>query len=66
MPMLKVVGSVVLANGWHLMQGLVSKIVKWPIPTSISNVRAFLGMAGVGQKWIQGFSIIAHPLTLLT
>ena len=51
-PMLEVVGSVVSADGWHLAQGLVSKIVKWPILTSVSNVRAFLGMASVGRKWI--------------
>jgi hypothetical protein len=65
-PMLEVIGSVVSADSWHLAQGLVSKIVKWPIPTTVSNVRAFLGTAGAGQKWIRGFSIIARPLTLLT
>lgn len=29
-------------------------------------MRSFLGTAGVGQKWIRGFSLIAKPLTLLT
>ena len=65
-PKLHVVGSVVSAEGWHLAQGLVSKIEKWPTPTSVSEVRAFLGTAGVGRKWIRNFSIIALPLTRLT
>lgn len=64
-PKLSIVGTVVSHEGWHLQHGLVSKILKWPALGSITDVRAFLGTAGVGRKWIKGFSLIAKPLTSL-
>jgi hypothetical protein len=65
-PKLGIVGTTVSKEGWHLSHGLASKILKWPEPTSVTEVRGFLGTAGVGRKWIKGFSLIAKPLTLLT
>ena len=32
---------------------------------SVTDVHSFLGTAGVGRKWIHGFSLIAKPLMLL-
>ncbi|GLB41124.1 putative transposition, RNA-mediated [Lyophyllum shimeji] len=65
-PKLNIVGTIVSHEGWHLEHGLASKIVKWPRPTSVTDVRSFLGTAGVGRKWIKNFALIAKPLTLLT
>jgi hypothetical protein len=65
-PKLGIVGTIVSKEGWHLGHGLVNKILNWPEPTSVTDVCGFLGTAGVGRKWIQGFSLIAKPLTLLT
>ena len=64
-PKLNIVGTVVSEDGWHLEQGLVSRIEKWPRPENVSDVRSFLGTAGVGRKWIRNFSKIAKPLTML-
>ncbi|RDB15232.1 Retrovirus-related Pol polyprotein from transposon 17.6 [Hypsizygus marmoreus] len=65
-PRLHIVGTIVSHEGWHMEHGLISKIMNWPIPRSVTDVRSFLGTAGVGRKWIKGFSLIAKPLTLLT
>lgn len=65
-PMLTIVGTVVSKDGWHLERGLVSRIVKWPVPEDVTDVRSFLGTAGVGRRWIRNFSLIAKPLTMLT
>ena len=65
-PRLNIVGTIVSKEGWHLEHGLVSKILKWGPLTSVTDVRSFLGTAGVGRRWIRGFSLIAKPLTLLT
>lgn len=65
-PMLNIVGTVVSMDGWHLERGLVTRVEKWPVPGDVSDVRSFLGTAGVGQRWIRNFSLIAKPLTLLT
>ena len=59
------VGSEASKDGWHLHHGVVSKVLKWPYPTSVSEVRCFLGIAGVARRWTKGFSIIARPLTML-
>lgn len=64
-PKVQIVGSVVSAEGWHLEHGLINKIVKWPYCESVTEVRGFLGTAGVGRRWIKNFSLIAKPLTAL-
>ena len=63
---LHIIGTIVSKDGWHLEHGLVTKILNWGPLTSVTDVRSFLGTAGVGRKWICGFSLIAKPLTLLT
>ena len=65
-PRLHIVGTIVSKEGWHLEHGLVTKILNWGPLTSVTDVRSFLGTAGVGRKWIRGFSLIVKPLTLLT
>ncbi|KAF9054752.1 hypothetical protein BJ165DRAFT_1337340 [Panaeolus papilionaceus] len=66
---LKIVGSVVSLDGWHLDKGLVSKVTKWAPCESVGEVRGFLGTAGCGRKWIAHFAIKARtshsPLTTL-
>ena len=64
-PRLKIVGSIVSREGWHLAHGITAKVLNWPTPRNVSDVRGFLGVAGVGRRWIKGFSIIAKPLTSL-
>ena len=65
-PCLHIVGTIVSKEGWHLEHGLVTKILNWGPLTSVTDIQSFLGTAGVGRKWIHGFSLIAKPLTLLT
>ena len=64
-PHLHIVGTIVSKEGWHLEHGLVTKILNWGPLTSITDVRSFLGTAGVGRKGIRGFSLIAKPLMQL-
>jgi RNase H-like domain found in reverse transcriptase len=44
----------------------VQKIMSWPIPTSLMEVRAFLGTCGVVKIFIKDFALIARPLVNLT
>ena len=46
--------------------GKVAKIAKWGPCKMLSEVRAFLGMAGLMHIFIQNYSAIARPLTCLT
>jgi hypothetical protein len=62
---LRIVGSVVALEGWIIEPSVVKKVIDWPIPTSLTELRGFLGIAGVGRRWIKGFALIAKPMTSL-
>ena len=44
----------------------VQAVAEWPIPSSVKDVRSFLGLASFYRKFIRFFSEIAAPLTDLT
>ena len=43
----------------------VSDVLSWNPPQDVSKVWSFLGMAGYYQRFIEGFSKIAKPMTSL-
>ncbi|GKG41960.1 hypothetical protein Tco_0473711, partial [Tanacetum coccineum] len=54
---------------WAIVQmdpSKVEAITKWPRPTTVTEVRSFLGLAGYYRCFIvEGFSRLALPLTQL-
>uniref|UniRef100_A0A6N2KN05 Integrase catalytic domain-containing protein n=1 Tax=Salix viminalis TaxID=40686 RepID=A0A6N2KN05_SALVM len=59
-------GHVILAEGVFVDPQKVEEVLKWERPTSITEIRSFLGLAGYYRRFIEGFSLIATPLTQLT
>lgn len=43
----------------------IEKILKWPLPKDVSQVRGFLGMCGTVRIWIEGYSKLNRRLTEL-
>ncbi|KAD5318041.1 hypothetical protein E3N88_17987 [Mikania micrantha] len=58
-------GHVVSAEGITTDPTKVEAITKWPRPTSDTEVRSFLGLAGYYRRFVEGFSSVALPLTQL-
>ncbi|KAL0440034.1 UNVERIFIED_CONTAM: Retrovirus-related Pol polyprotein from transposon.6 [Sesamum latifolium] len=59
-------GHVLPAEGISVDPKKVEAIVDWPKPTTVSELRSFLSLAGYYRKFVEGFSKIATPLTRLT
>nr|GEZ21752.1 retrotransposon protein, putative, Ty3-gypsy subclass [Tanacetum cinerariifolium] len=58
-------GHIVSAEGITVDPTKVEAITKWPRPTSVTEVRSFLGLAGYYRRFVEGFSRLALPLTKL-
>ncbi|GKB24030.1 putative reverse transcriptase domain-containing protein [Tanacetum coccineum] len=59
-------GHVVNRDGIHVDPSKVESVKNWMTPESSTEIRSFLGLAGYYRRFIENFSKIAKPLTLLT
>ncbi|XP_077235487.1 uncharacterized protein LOC143877356 isoform X2 [Tasmannia lanceolata] len=59
-------GHVVSKEGISVDPAKVEAVLHWKQPSSATEVRSFLGLAGYYRKFVEGFSALAGPLTKLT
>ena len=59
-------GHVVSVEGLAVDLAKVQAVQDWKVPTSVMEVRSFLGLAGYYRCFILQFAKIAAPLTNLT
>ncbi|GKC20490.1 putative reverse transcriptase domain-containing protein [Tanacetum coccineum] len=59
-------GYVIDSKGIHVNPAKTEAIKNWAAPSTPTEVRQFLGLAGYYWRFIEGFSLIVKPLTKLT
>lgn len=59
-------GHVVFGDGIAVDPSKIDAVLQWEAPTSVTEIRSFLGLAGYYRRFIEGFSKLALPLTKLT
>ncbi|XP_070022617.1 uncharacterized protein [Nicotiana sylvestris] len=59
-------GFVVSREGIMVDPQKIAMVKNWPRPTTPTEIRNFLGLAGYCRRFVDGFSTLASPLTKLT
>ena len=58
-------GYIVSTEGISMDPDRVATIAEWPVPQSVHDIRVFLGFANFYRRFIEGYSKITLPITLL-
>ena len=58
-------GHVVSKEGIQVDPSKIEAVVNWEPPKNVTEVRSFLGLAGYYRRFVEGFSLMAMPLTQL-
>ena len=58
-------GYIVDKDGVHMDPEKIKVIRGWPPPTTVHEVRQFIGLCGFYQQFVEGFQAVAAPLTAM-
>ena len=59
-------GMIISCDGIKMDPEKVNAILKWPEPTNVKQVCAFLGLSNFYRCFIKDYAIISHPMVDLT
>ncbi|GJZ29555.1 putative reverse transcriptase domain-containing protein [Tanacetum coccineum] len=65
-PKVQFLGHVIDSQGIHVDLAKIESIKYWASPKTPTEIHQFLGLAGYYQRFIEGFSKVAKPMTKLT
>ncbi|XP_070011098.1 uncharacterized mitochondrial protein AtMg00860-like [Nicotiana sylvestris] len=59
-------GHIILGEGIRVDTQTIEAVKTWPRPTTLVEVRKFIGLASYYMRFVEGFSSLSAPLTKLT
>ena len=62
----KFLGSILSTSGIEMDESKVAAIKEWPVPKSVKELQSFLGFANFYRRFIERYSKITTPMTVLT
>ena len=53
-------------NGIEMEAEKVDRVLSWPEPKNMKNIRKFLGLANYYRRFIKNFAQVVRPMNVLT
>jgi ribonuclease HI len=58
-------GHIISKGGISVDPSKIEDVLSWNVPTSVSDIRSFLRLAGYYQRFVERFLKISKPMTEL-